>query len=399
MRIGFITTSFPRFHGDFAGNFVFHMARSFARRGHRITVLAPSHESRGNMTRDWLDGIELIQVPTGAPGLFYGAGVPDNLRAHPELALKIPAAALAFYWRLAAVSHRLDAMVSHWMLPSALIAGTARTPIQKHLAIAHSSDIHLLSKSPASRHLALGIAESADHLGFVTERLRSAFLSILPERFRGRVSTRTHITPMGVEAIALETPESRESARMALGVKGFCVLQLGRLVPIKGADLTLEAIQSTDVHLVVAGEGPEREALERHATGEKVIFTGQVGPNRRAELFRACDAVVVPSRRLDDGRVEGLPTVILEALAAGRPVIASEIADTDGLLEKWDSGIRIPENDVTALASAIHALKTNPDRARRLGTNGTARARERDWSTLAARYETLLQLRGIPHTG
>ena len=93
-----ITTSFPRFCGDPAGCFVFGLARELVSRGHLVEIIAPEAKEPADWGEDtpWLEGVRVFAAPYIRPrrlsGLFYGAGVPDNLKWTPALAGLIPSA-------------------------------------------------------------------------------------------------------------------------------------------------------------------------------------------------------------------------------------------------------------------------------------------------------------------
>jgi glycosyltransferase involved in cell wall biosynthesis len=141
--------------------------------------------------------------------------------------------------------------------------------------------------------------------------------------------------------------------------KGLCyLLEAARLVP--------EAV------FVVAGDGPERTALEAKARelrlGDRIVFLGfrQDIP----DLLASCDVFVLPSL------FEGLPASVLEAMAAGKPVIATAIGGTDEAIVHGETGLLVPPADPTALAEAIQLVLSDPVRAQRMAAAGQARVQQ-----------------------
>ena len=131
-----------------------------------------------------------------------------------------------------------------------------------------------------------------------------------------------------------------------------------RLVAVKGIDVAIAAMAHvrTPARLVIAGDGPERDALVARTT-DRITFIGEALAARRDELLREASVVLVPSRVMPSGRTEGTPMIALEALAAGVPVIASAVG---GLRELAQVRL-VPPEDPRALAAAInHTLDSPP---------------------------------------
>ncbi len=400
MRIGCVTTSFPRFPGDYAGSFVYGLARALAGRGHQIEVVAPepSEPSAWRRDSDWLNGVRVFSAPYARPRhlqqLFFGAGAPDNLSSKSWVAGLVPAALFALVARAAKRARGWDAVISHWLLPSAFVANLARKRGTPHLAIAHSSDVHLLGRLPLNSLFAQSLLRSADHLGFISNALREEFLRLLPSSLINHARALSSITPMGIDLTDLVSVKPRAELRRDLGLEGFTVLFIGRLVPIKGADVLIDAVRgASNLYVVIAGDGPERAALEKQAkqSGVDARFLGTVDAARRGELLRACDVVTVPSRVLENGRSEGLPLTLIEALGAARPVVAAASGAVDELIDDEVSGLIVPPEDASALHRALTRLQNNRGLVNALSKAGQKRAQEREWSHLAPFYEGLIR--------
>ena len=154
--------------------------------------------------------------------------------------------------------------------------------------------------------------------------------------------------------------------------EGF--LYLGRLSHEKGVETLIEAAAGTDARITIAGDGPERARLEALAgsSGALVEFTGHVTPDRVRELTAAARAVVVPSRW-----PENCPLVVLEAMASGRPLIASSVGGIPELVRDGREGLLVSQGDSAALRGAIERLHGDPEQAMALGRSGRARAESR----------------------
>ncbi len=142
------------------------------------------------------------------------------------------------------------------------------------------------------------------------------------------------------------------------------LLTVARLSPEKGLTVLLDALslartQGADVHLTIVGYGPLREALEQQAArlglNITLTFAGAIGQDRIQSFYQNADAFVLSSFS------EGLPVVLMEAMATGLPVIASRITGIPELVRENIDGLLVPPGNVSALADAICTLARNPE--------------------------------------
>ncbi|HXY90901.1 MAG TPA: glycosyltransferase family 4 protein [Acidimicrobiia bacterium] len=165
------------------------------------------------------------------------------------------------------------------------------------------------------------------------------------------------------------------------------ILAVGRLVPQKGFDLLLEAYARArpGQRMVIAGEGPERTRLEAFAAalgiGDRIDWLGLAPRATVAGLMRSCDLFVLPSRA-----DEGLPLVLLEAMAAACAILT---ADTGGVLEvvtPGESAAVVPKGDVDAMARELASLTSDGERRARLAAGATRAAARNSWEAVAEQY-------------
>jgi glycosyltransferase involved in cell wall biosynthesis len=363
MRFGVVTTSYPRSPGEPAGNFVLELNEWLMRQGHEVEVLAAGI---GDEDDSWQSArVERVLAPGG---LFYTGGAPERMR-QSRLAFVQSAsfsAKLVYALRAKAARADWDAVLAHWLAPSALAAVMAcpRLPI---VGIAHSGDVHLLERLRGIRAAARLFDQPRVHLHFVSEDLRRRFLAHAGASAPS-IAFRSSVCPMGIDG--------RRFAGDAQGIDigPPTVVFLGRLVPIKGVDVLLQALSALRhrPRIQIAGSGPERQRLQAQASalGLVVEWMGELRGEARDALLRQATVVVIPSRPLD-GRSEGTPVVALEALAAGARLIVS---GTGGLLDIPEEMCRrVAPGDPAALVQAITA---------ELEAGGRAPARSRQWALL-----------------
>lgn len=157
------------------------------------------------------------------------------------------------------------------------------------------------------------------------------------------------------------------------GTQHPVVLALARLAPQKGLSYLLQAaVQIPEAVFAIAGDGPERATLETQArtlgVDGRVIFLGY--QTDVAALLAGCDVFVLPSL------YEGLPISVLEAMAAGKPVVATAVGGTDEAVLPGQTGLLVPPADPLALADALRSILSNPTLARRLALAGQRRVQE-----------------------
>ena len=184
------------------------------------------------------------------------------------------------------------------------------------------------------------------------------------------------------------------------------VLFVGRLVEKKGVDTLIDAMAilrqgAPGLELSVIGDGPARGELEKRAqaAGIKVKFQGWLEEKKVYAAMRRSLLLAVPSRAAAGGDSEGLPTVIMEAMALGVPVVATRHAGIPEIIADRVTGLLVPEADANALADAILTVKTEPDLANRLRGEAYADVRARfDAARQSALLERIL-LETIRSTG
>jgi glycosyltransferase involved in cell wall biosynthesis len=212
--------------------------------------------------------------------------------------------------------------------------------------------------------------------------LRQKLIGLSP-----RAKTSVAVIPMGISAYSPAEALSTNS-------KPRTILFIGRLIEIKGVDVLLRAMEGlSNSRLVVAGEGHRSDELKRLARSLSVDarFVGRIGAPDRQRLLSACDAVVIPSRVLSDGRTEGTPVVCLEAMAAGRAVIASRVGGLAEVIDDGENGLLFEQGDHLMLKEKL-ALVLSDDRLRlELAENAQRFAAAFEWSRIGSRYSRIIK--------
>lgn len=387
-----VTTGYPRRHGDIAGSFLTGLARELARQ-YTITVIAPDAPGALPVLSDVRIERFVYMWPRRFQALAYGAGIPDNIRSKPGRTLLAPTFCLSMYCAVKHMVSGYQAAVSNWLVPSSIITAAAlrRTAIP-HVAIAHGSDIHLLRRLPGRRRLARYILRRTSAVITVAAYMKSMLLEAAELSPSAPEAERIVTLPMGFDPVNVFDGHRsfRDLKKAAPGV-----LYIGRLVPVKGVDVLIRAAAMLQEHcpvLHIAGDGPQRRELERLAgsLNVSVRFYGMVSPLVRNRLFRECDIAVFPSDGTPGGRSEGVPVSLLEAMAAGLPVVAARSGGIPDVIGDGVSGLLIPPGRPGALAAAMETLIAKADTRRRLGESAAQAARRFSWDALGEQYRSVL---------
>lgn len=222
---------------------------------------------------------------------------------------------------------------------------------------------------------------------FLLELLRRCDRIIAPtprhienSSFLGRFTHKCEVIPFGIntEQFSMDDHQKRQAVgdiRRQYG--GKIVLFVGRLVYYKGLEHLIRAMQMVDAGLLVLGQGPLEGQLKnlvgRLGLSDKVIFVGPVGDKELVDYYHACDVFVLPS----DRKSEAFGIVQLEAMAAGKPVVSTDLpTGVPWVNQHGKTGLVVQPGAPAALALAINMLLDNPVTSLELGANGRRRVLE-----------------------
>jgi phosphatidylinositol alpha-mannosyltransferase len=194
-----------------------------------------------------------------------------------------------------------------------------------------------------------------------------------------------HIVPNGTDVHVFE-----RAVRAKLP-KGRTMLFVGRLEPRKGFPVAVRAFarlaqQYSDVQLIVVGEGVEREAVEvlPRALRSRVHLLGRVSDTLLPTYYAAADVFIAPALGS-----ESFGIVLVEAMAAGLPIVASDISGYREVVRDGREALLVPSGDQAALADAVAHLFEHPEEARALREAGRIRARKYDWDAILATLDRI----------
>jgi phosphatidylinositol alpha-1,6-mannosyltransferase len=297
--------------------------------------------------------------------------------------------------RLAA-QHRADAVcvcddeTVGWLVPF-----TRRVLRRRALIYCHGDDLveqDAATRRARARHFGMAdrvVAASA----FAAERLRADY-GVAP----ARIATIANGVDLVRFCPAPAPGPAAPALRARLGLEGRrVVLAASRLLPRKGFDRLIEALpairaQHPAALLLVVGEGPQRPALEAMAAAAggaaAVRFTGAMPAAEMPGLYALADLVALPNRA-EPGESDGLPMVVLEAMACGRPVLGGRAGGTPEAVLDGVTGLLVDGQDTQAIAASVLRLLDDPALAARLGDAAAASAQGFGWPSRTAAFLAL----------
>lgn len=401
MNLLAITSSYPRYEGDPTAPFVEAIVRHVAARGHTVHLLLP--ESRSWSRPDTEGRVHYHPYRYSPVRSWTPWGYSESLEGGVKI--KRPLYALAPLVLLSALrtadallrSGEFDLVHAHWIVPNGPIGAIAARRQDLPLVVTlHGSDMAVSERSRAigraTRWTFARAAAVTAPSGDLLERARRLGASHLRE-----------LIPYGADARSLEAdPREVDRLRGRLGLRpdDVVVAGLGRLIPVKGFEYLVEALAKArvarpELRLVLVGDGDLREQLGVRARSfgiaDSVVFAGMVERDEIPIYLGVADIVVVPSVHYG-GYVDGLPNVALEAMAAGKPLVATRVGGLPELVRDGETGLLVDEKDADELADAIVELAGDPAVRARMGDSGRALIRDSlSWESVAGRYEAVYE--------
>lgn len=409
MNIGMITSSYPRFEGDIAGTFVRSLAEEVTRLGHQVHVFAGYDPAQ----REPASPVHAHRFRYAPVKTWHRIGYGQSLESDvalrkgnwpllPLYATAAVAAMVSWHSRV-----RFDLIHAHWVVPGGGVGHAVSLLSGAPLVISlHGSDVFMLEKNAVARQTASA--------AFGRARCVTGCSSDLLERAQqhGLSPSRSRLIPYGVDTGRFRPDEAlgqQEKSRLGMPMDAPVVLALGRLVYKKGFEYLVRAMprlleQSPDLRVVIAGGGALEEEL-RHLARDlgvepHLLLPGSVPWEETVRYLNLADVFVVPSVHDQEGNVDGLPNTALEAMACGKPLVASRVAGIPEVVRDGENGLLVEEKNPAHLAEAIARLLGSPDLAQRMGQANRAKIeQELTWRSVAKRFVEVYEQALAPSNG
>ena len=385
MKIGVITSAYPEFEDDPHGIFVHRLMKEISKYGHEVHILAPY---TGHETKYILDGMHVERFHYFYPKKFQKlcgrSGMIDNVKEGVLVKLQV----LTFLFFNIIHSFRkfrnMDVVHVQWPIPN----GLGSLFLKKIYGIPYINTIHGEEVYLSKRYHTLFALNWFVNNSTKTVANSSATLdSCLGS---GLKKEKLEVIPFGVD-IDFYRP-------LKISKKGdiFQILAVGYLIERKGFEYLVKATKEVlkehyNVQLTIVGSGPLEEKLKNIIKELKLETNAKIMKNVSDEellqLYNSSDLFVLPSIVDSQGNTEGLGVVLLEAMACKLPVIGSDTGGIPDIIQDGETGLLVPEKDVSGLSNAILSLIKNEELRKKLAVNGYDRVKEKfSWEKIAEGY-------------
>lgn len=338
-----------------------------------------------------MEAISFRYAPEGSEVLGYSRSLDKDEAIRWRAGLVAPLYSLAARRALRNLVGRreFDLVHGHWVVPNGLIVNASGLGIPTAIGL-HGSDV-FLAERPGVRELVRWAMKRTRLLTGCSPELVDRICSLGFDR------QRSHVIPYGVDVEQFSpAPDRRQIWRQQLSIPAAATIGLGvgRMVTKKGFHVLLEVLPEfferfPESHLILGGEGDRLEEFQRQMSAweGRIHFPGVIYRDTLPDLYRCADFFVLPAVHDRRGNVDGLPNVILEAMASGLPIVASDISGIPLAVVNEQNGLLVAEEDRSGLANALDRICADGELRLQMGAASRAKAEsELTWRAVADRY-------------
>lgn len=359
-----VTSTFPKNDKDsVTARFVFDLAGALTS-FYEVYVLCP--HSKGLPLCERINNLTIYRfryfMPEGLELIGSGKGISSDLKNNALAILQIPLFLFAQYVGIIKIvkKHKIDIVNSHWIVPQGFICSLVKKVLKfQHVVTVHAADIFALKRlNLLGTCLAKFILNNTDLVLPVSSYIKEQVFTVAP-----MAKVRHKIIPMGVNLSYFNRNKRGNVYNKKNGQ--LSLFFVGKMVEKKGLKYLLEALsilkqEGVNFRLRIAGGGRLENDLKLYNDKlnltQEVSFLGWVANQDLAEFYDSSDVLVVPSVFDRKGETEGMPVVILEAMALGLPVLASKISGIPDIVKDGYNGWLVEPKNNRKLAVKIKEI-------------------------------------------
>lgn len=365
MRVCIFSHTFPRFPGDTAAPFMGNLAEALAKKGHKVFTLIPfDPQIKFKVKRPY----KLKAYRYIFPDKWHKLGFSRTLQGDKNLKLEtyILSPFLFLFGFLSLLNlvkkEKIECISAHWIIPNGFIASLVSkiTGVPVTVTIP-GSDIYLGGKNIFFRWM---VGFAAKNANFVLSDSSSYIGQLNDLGFHPR---HTAIIRYGVNAEKFK-PTSKDKKiikKLGLSADQPIIVAVGRLVAKKGFLYLIKAMPDVlkkikNARLVIVGDGDQKVELVKEAVNLKVkdnvIFAGTISYDELSKYYNLGDICVMPSIKDEQGNIDASPVAMMEAMACGKPVVATKFSGSEDLVINGQTGFLVKEKNEKEISKAITSL-------------------------------------------
>lgn len=377
-------STFPRWKGDTEPRFIFDYAQAMTKY-YDVTVLVPAAPKAKD--REQLSDVNVIRYhyfPVHKwENLCYPGAIVPRIKEKKIRIFLVPFLLLSLYFHLKKILSEFDIVHAHWLIPQGIVQSIFKD--KPYIVTGHGGDISSLNNGIFKRLKEKCLCR-AKAITVVSEFKQKELNKYYPGH-------ESKILSMGVNTLLFDRKMNYSSNYFNQGNRKV-ILYVGRLAEIKGVEYLIQAMQHIgNAILVIVGNGPERGHLEEltKTCDVDAKFLGSKSHEELKTIYASADVLVVPSIIDHKGAQEGLPTVILEAMASKLPVIATKTGGIPQLIQDGVNGLLCDEKCVWQLSDNICSLLNDRNLYNEIVNNGYQTIKKYDYSNIAEEYYKILE--------
>lgn len=388
MNISFLTTSFPRFDGDYSGNFVCRYAQELSKQSVNLEVIAPDDPASLPLSENFKVVRFQYFLPRSWQTLAYGSGIVN--RTSVTTWIQLPFMLLSFFLTSIRSASKTQLVHAFWSA-SGLIALAIRCFKPRPVVVTLWGSDKLALRIPVLSNLIFRLLKTADAIVCEENSLKSHLLS------RGFNREKIFLISNGIDKKLFHPGDSDQAKRdLRLSDGQRIILSVGSLNKNKNHSLLIQAFakiptSNTSWHLYIIGDGEERLNLEKQILdleiSQKVKLLGIKDHCSLPQWLKAADIFVLPSLN------EGTPNVLVEAMACGLPIIASKVGGIPDLIQDKVEGLLFESDSKAELVEKLDKLMQDKELQISLGRAATKKVNSQfsSWENQAEKLLSIYQ--------
>lgn len=369
-------STFPRWEGDTEPRFVLDLSEALTEY-FDVTALVPA--APGAKDKEVMNGVKVIRYhyfPIHKwETLCYPGAIVPRIKEKKVRALLVPFLFLSLYLHLFRLLPKFDVVHAHWIIPQGIVQSFFKKP---YIVTGHGGDVTSLNKG-VLKSLKIRCLKKAGYITVVSNHLKKEIQRLYNTKNIDIISMGCKTDNFGKQ---FAVPDYFHQGDKKV------VLFVGRLAEKKGVTYLIEAMKQIDAKLVIVGDGPLREQLQEQAReqGEKISFLGAKTHEELKVIYASADVFTAPSITAKDGDMEGFGLVMLEAMASGLPIAASNSGGIPDLVHNGENGLLSEEKDIDQLACNINLILKNEKLYSVMKKKAVESVQQYDYKKLAQRY-------------